>query len=415
MDREFVARLQEQRKTTWGRCRALLDHAAAQKRDLTGEEQVTYDRMNAELDQLAERITDMEATEQRSKDTEEAFTRLLGRPARGFDASPQDRETVDGLRRMLLLNDPAPVVARDESPRSNYRPGVERRDLLKTAPANFTPVSFYSQIIESLVESSAVLSAGATVLTTATGETFRIPKATAMSTAAITAEGAAISESDPTLGVVELGAYKYGVLVQCSRELIDDSGADLQSYLARETGSALGLALGAHLINGTGTGQPRGVLADATLGVTGPVGTATSLGVQATAGMGTDLLNSLYASLSEPYTRSASAGFLLRNATLAAVRNLKGSTGALVGNEYLATSPAPFWVDPNVPAMAANAKSVLFGDWSRFFVRLVSGVRFERSDDYAFANDLVTFRAILRADAALIDVSAIKYLANSAT
>ena len=37
------------------------------------------------------------------------------------------------------------------------------------------------------------------------------------------------------------------------------------------------------------------------------------------------------------------------------------------------------------------------------------------SDDYAFNTDQVTFRAILRADGALINTDAIKHFANSAT
>ena len=46
---------------------------------------------------------------------------------------------------------------------------------------------------------------------------------------------------------------------------------------------------------------------------------------------------------------------------------------------------------------------------------MVNGIRFERSDDYAFNTDLVTFRALLRADAALVDTTAIKWFAHSAT
>lgn len=411
-----ITRLTEMRQSLWTDTKAILDGAEAQRRELTASEKRAFDTNMNDLDALRQRIDKVTKDDSEMRHAAETLTRMIGPGGASFGgSSAEDREVVDGLRSMLLENNAKPITLQDDSPRAQYQPGVERRDLLKTAPANFTPVSFYGQIVEAMVDASAVLSAGATVITTQTGETFRVPRATGMSTAALTAEADPIPESDPTLGVVELGAHKYGVLVQVSRELVDDSGADLQSYLARETGTALGLALGAHLINGTGTGQPRGVLADATAGVTGPSGTATSLGAQATAGQGTDLLNALYASVSEPYTRSRSAGYLLRSATMAAVRNLKGSTGELVGNAYLAAAPAPFHVDPFVPAMAANAKSILFGDWSRYFVRVVNGVRFERSDDFAFANDLVTYRAIIRADAALVDVSAIKYLANGAS
>ena len=39
----------------------------------------------------------------------------------------------------------------------------------------------------------------------------------------------------------------------------------------------------------------------------------------------------------------------------------------------------PIVADPFMPAVTANALSIAFGDFSQFFVRLVGGVRFERS------------------------------------
>jgi HK97 family phage major capsid protein len=69
-----------------------------------------------------------------------------------------------------------------------------------------------------------------------------------------------------------------------------------------------------------------------------------------------------------------------------------------------------------VPATALSAKSLVFGDFSQFFVRFAGGVRFERSDDYAFNTDLVTFRALLRADCSLVDLTgAVKYFAGGAS
>jgi HK97 family phage major capsid protein len=326
-----------------------------------------------------------------------------------------DSATADAFRSAILEKNPSPIEVSSPNPRSYYQPGTERRDLLKSAPANFTPVSMHNQIVETMVETSAVLKAGATVITTDTGEDIRIPRSTAIGTAGIVAEAAAIPESDPTLGVVTLGALKYGLTLQLSTELANDSSVDLQAYIAREAGTAIGVALGNHLINGTGSGQPSGVILGASLGVTGPTGTSTTFGTQSTAGQGTDLLNSLYGSLAEPYIEGGSVAFLAKNATITTIRNLKASTGELVGNAYVNNSPAPFYVDPSVPALGASAKSVLVGDFSRFYVRLVNGIRFERSDDYAFANDLVTFRILLRADASVIDPSAFKWFANSAT
>ena len=65
--------------------------------------------------------------------------------------------------------------------------------------------------------------------------------------------------------------------------------------------------------------------------------------------------------------------------------------------------------------MAANAKSIIFGDLSRYFVRIAGGIRFERSDDFAFQNDLVSFKVIVRLDGALVDANGIKLFQNSAT
>jgi HK97 family phage major capsid protein len=75
----------------------------------------------------------------------------------------------------------------------------------------------------------------------------------------------------------------------------------------------------------------------------------------------------------------------------------------------------PLVADPFMPALATSALSIAFGDFSQFFVRLVGGVRFERSDDFAFGSDLVTFRAILRADGTLVDQTGAIKLYKGAT
>ncbi|MCZ0979405.1 phage major capsid protein [Streptomyces diastatochromogenes] len=405
----------------------MLDTAETAARDLTASEDAEYRAITAQLDAIDSRITDLRAQQQRTANADAAFGRLLAQPAtqNGGYHRAADGAVMDDFRSMILENNPRPIDVRWESPRSAYQPGLERRDLVTTAPANMSPVSFYGRLVEHMVESSAVLRAGATLLTTNTGEDMRVPRTTGLSTAGIVAEAAQLPESDPTMSSVTLRAYKYGFMVQVSSELVQDSGVDLAAYLAREAGQAIGLGLGNHLINGTGTGQPRGVLADATLGVTGPTGTATSFGAQGTAGQGTDLLYDLFGAVAEPYVMQPAAGWLLRNATLTSIRKLKATDGESVGGDFVTAGPAgasasmigkPAYIDPFVPAMGAGAKSVLFGDWSRYFVRMVNGIRFERSDDFAFDRDLVTFRAVLRADAALIDTTgSIKYFAHSAT
>jgi len=97
------------------------------------------------------------------------------------------------------------------------------------------------------------------------------------------------------------------------------------------------------------------------------------------------------------------------------VENLKASTGELVGNQFVANSRYPFLVDDDVPAMAADAKSILFGDWSRVAVRIAGGMRFERSNDFKFDTDEVVFRAVMRFDSRLVNTDAVRYFVNSSS
>ena len=294
---------------------------------------------------------------------------------------------------------------------------AEFRDLSKLsagAGGNTVKIGFYEKLMAHLIEVSGILAAGPTVLNTTSGEQIQIPKTTAHSTGALTAEAAAISESDPTFGQVPLDAYKYAVLLQVSNELLTDTSVDLEGYLSMQAGRAIGNAFGVHAITGSGSAQPNGVVTGSTLGVTG----ATSV-----AGVPNfDNLIDLYHSVIGPYRNSPSCGWLLRDSTVATIRKVKDSDGQYLWQPSLQIGVPdtllgkPVRTDPNVAATATSAKSVLFGDFSQYFVRFVNGVRFERSDDYAFNSDLVTYRAILRADGDLVDTTgAVKHFIGGAS
>ena len=67
--------------------------------------------------------------------------------------------------------------------------------------------------------------------------------------------------------------------------------------------------------------------------------------------------------------------------------------------------------------MAANAKSILFGDFTRYYVRIVLGMQLMRLvERYADALQ-IGFLAFMRADGNLLDAGThpIVYYSNSAT
>ncbi|MFK4100805.1 phage major capsid protein [Streptomyces sp. NPDC019531] len=401
----FIKALQERRANVWEQAKDLLDTAEKEKRDLTAEEEAKYQAFNADLDKIDARAKDLAEAEQRTKDAEAAFAGLLAKPQEQERKSETDSE----LRRWARGEQRALDVAKPE--------GVAFRDLVKgtaTAGGNTVPTTFYGKLMAHLIEVSGIMMAGPTVLSTSSGESIEIPVTTAHSSAALTAEAAAISESDPAFAKRTLGAYKYAVLLQASTELLADTGVDLEGYLAMQAGRALGNAFGVHAITGDGSSKPSGVITTASAGVTGGTGVVGAFTA--------DNLIDLYYSVIAPYRNSTSCGWLMRDATLGAARKLKDGQGQYLWQPSIQVGAPdtllgkPVNTDPNMAAVALSAKSVAFGDFSQYFVRMAGGVRFERSDDYAFNSDLVTFRGIIRADGLLVDqTGAVKVFTGGAT
>lgn len=417
MASEVAKKLFERRQNVYNEMKEVAERASDENRALNGEEESKWTALNAEIQAIDQRMKSQLEGEQRAKDIDSAFSKLDKQPR--ADGKPDGRTSTDveGGDRSVALRAFATGKSGERYFDVTAEGPVDFRTLSKlTAGAgqNTVPTDFYHQLMAHLINTSALMQTGPTVLNTSGGETIQIPKTTAHSAAAIVTEGAAIAASDPAFGQVGLGAFKYGTLIQISRELISDSGVDLEGYMSMQAGRALGNAVGQHFISGTGTGQPRGVALDATTGVTVAAGLA---------GIPTpDNLIDLYYSVIPPYRNKDTAFWLMNDTTLAAIRKFKDGQGRYIWQPaYTAGVPdtilgKPVLTDFGMALNGINAKSIVFGDFSQYFIRLAGGVRWERSDDYAFNTDLVTFRALLRADGALVDLTgAVKALVGGAT
>ena len=396
-----MQRLHEARLRAWNEIRAISDAAATEARDFTAEDEAAWAKGNADIEAIDSRLGALLDAEKRTADIEAALAKY-GPVEAPAAAAPTTEDELRALGRGELRTVEVPA---------------ERRDLTKgtaTAGGNTVPTSFYGLVLEHMIESSAILQAGATILNTASGENLEIPVTTSHSSGALISEGGSLTESDPAFAKRTLGAYKYGLSIQVSSELVADTGFDLLGYLARQAGRAVGNALGTDLITGNASSKPSGVVQTASTGVTG--GTTVSGAFTA------DNLIDLHFSVIAPYRASTSCAWIMRDATLASVRKLKDSQnqylwqpGMQVGAPDVLLGK-PVYTDPNVAAVATSAKSVIFGDISAYYVRLAGGVRFERSDDFAFQNDLVTFRAIVRGDGILADqTGAVKVFVGGAS
>jgi HK97 family phage major capsid protein len=419
----LLDQLREQRAAARAAADKILTRAAGEQRDLAADELRDYQARVVEQREADDAI---EAEHERLL----AEARAASRAGRGPTLSRQALDTARAFRSAIYAKNPAPIEVFSELPDEwpddlpepvQGRVGrvqVHSRDTLKSTATQAMGTDVYTTIVQHLVETSSLMRAGATVVTTATGEDLVIPKSTGFVTSAIIAEGASITESDPTLATVTLKAFKYANYFEISSELANDTPTNLLSFLATQAALSLGLGAtgyGDDIINGTGTTQPRGLLLDAGTGVTGPAGTGTSLGTQGTANQGTDALWNLVGSVAEPYAESSSAAFLMRNASNVIVRKLRDTTGQPVNGltDRRSILGYPAYTDPFMPAMANGVESIAFGDMSKYFIRIVNGVRFERSDEFRFQDDLIAFRCILRLDGALVDTGAVKTFVNT--
>jgi HK97 family phage major capsid protein len=419
----YVERIIDERKRAHTEQMAIVTKAAEDNRTLTADEQVTVGNIDRALDGFDSELKSWKDRAERDRIADEAradVERTVRPVDKGEAGQPGDAD----MFRSFLRGESGKSFDIDLRPAAQGRavwrtmnPGTIRRDLLEgTAAAGGTtvPTTFSSQLYDYLEVYSGVRRTGATILTTSAGEAMQFPRVATHGTAAIVGEGTALAEADPTFGAMILNAFKYGQLLQVSNELLADTGVDMLGFIARDTARALGRATDIHYVTGSGSNQPMGIMTAAATGATASNG---GTGVPTYA----NLLDLVY-SINSEY-RSMSAAWLTRDANVAGLRKLLDGNGIPLWQPSLQVGVPdrllgyPVVDDPNVAAFATGAtatassvKGLAFGDFSAFYIRDVQGIRFERSDEFAFSTDLVTFRAILRTDSDLIDTSAIKLL-----
>ncbi len=390
---EYIKQQHEARQKAWHEAKALLDVAAAEKRDLTAEENAKYENISADLDSRAKVIETLKADAEREIRAAESMQGFENQ-ARPVAEVRNEKNDADAIR----------ALARGDIRSYNF----EKRDVTKGSTGSPVPTSFYDQVIL-LARTVGPMLETSTILNTAGGENLQIPSLSAYSTGTVTSEGNEIGESDPTFNnFVTLSAYKYSFLTQVSRELVEDAGVDILGFLATQTGNAMGYAVNNALTVGTGTTQPNGLVSRAGSAVTG-----TSLNPTA------DNLIDLVYSIETVGRRLPGTGFQMNSASIANVRKLKDGSGQYLFTPSLSADARdlllgyPIFENPAMASAASAAKPVIFGNLPSYYVRQVGGLKLDRSDDFAFSNDLITFRSTFRVDGNLIQTSHVKFFKSS--
>ncbi|RVO81107.1 phage major capsid protein [Sinorhizobium meliloti] len=410
-----ITELREKQQKLVADARALL----ADIKDDTAEVRVAelesqHDAAMAEYDRLEARIKREEALEARERDMNAADDR---RP-NGEDRSVQGgrHESADEARAAAF--------------RSYLRHGLEdmpaeERKIVREMRAQavgtdskggyLVPEGFMAELVKSLKAWGPMLDPGITrVLTTTAGNSIPWPTMDDTSNeGALIGENTQVTESEVAFGTKTLEAYKYtSGVVLVSAELLQDSAIDVEGTVRSAMAERIGRIGNRHLTVGTGSSQPNGIVTAATA-VTG---------VAAAAAITFDNLIDLFHAVDPAYRDDPSARWMFSDGTLKALRKIKDVEDRYVWQpaDVRTGAPAtilekPYSINQAVAAIGASNKSVVFGAFNRYVVRMVREFAIRRLVERYADYDQTGFIGFTRLDGELLDAAAVKTLQHAAS
>lgn len=429
--------LYDRRGQVWEAYKALLDATA--DRTLSGQEKEAEARMSVELDELDEAIRTQEKGRERAERYEApaepaVSTRSADNALHSHPATPEGPAGTGAIRNAVRAAGAGEFVAIADYERAfdaYLRRGLgklsgEQRSLLdkyefrdlsigtNSAGGYTVPPGFVQKITDALKLYGGMIQV-ANVINTDSGQPLQWPTADDTgNVGAILSENTAATTQDITFGTKTLSAFMYSSkMVKVSFQLLNDSAFDLGAWLPIKFAQRIGRAINAHFTTGTGGGtQPSGLVPGLSVGKTGTTGQTLTVILDDLV----DLIHSV-----DPAYR-ANARFMLADSSVKVVRKLKDSTGQLLWQPSVQQGVPdtllgyPVTINQDMPVMAANAKSIAFGDFNAAYViRQVQGVQVKRFDE-RFADALqVGFLSFARYDGTVDDANAAKLYQNSAT
>ena len=396
-----ILELREKRAKAWEAAKAFLDSHRNDKGVLSAEDDAAYTRMEQEITDLGKEIARLERQEALDAELNRPVNKpLTGKPMNGKEENKTGRAT-DEYRQnfwnMMRSKAPMPSV-------------VNALQIGTDSEGGYLVPDEYERTLVEALEEENVFRQLAKVIQTSSGDR-KIPIVTSHGSAAWLDEEDALTESDEVFGQTSLSAYKLGTFLKVSDELLNDSVFDLPSYISTEFARRIGAKEEEAFFVGDGSGKPTGIFA-ATGGAQTGVTAASSTAITA------DELIDLFYSLKSPYRRKAV--WVMNDSTVKAIRKLKDNQGQYLWQPSLTDGTPdtilnrPEYTASYVPAIAAGAKTIAFGDFSYYWIADRQGRSFKRLNELFATTGQVGFMATQRVDGKLILSEAIKVLAQKA-
>ncbi|MEM1142733.1 MAG: phage major capsid protein [Pseudomonadota bacterium] len=217
---------------------------------------------------------------------------------------------------------------------------------------------------------------------------------------------------DVVFGERRMGAYVHDTgIVRIPMELLQDSAFDIESLMDDVFGERLGRTANDVLTVGSGTNQPHGIVPAAGVGIT----------VASNAAIASDELFDMQHSVDPAYRASPRCRWQFNDATLNVLKKLKDGDGNYLWQmgdirqgEPNTLLNHPYSINQAMADIGASARSIVFGDHSRYVVRKVRGfMLMTLRERYAerFQIGMVGFK---RFDGELLNSNAVKALVHPA-
>ena len=379
--------LQETRGEALAEIQTLRDVIANENRDFTADEEQKWDRCNADFDAASKRIDIIEQTRTREDIAAEARAE-----------SRAEEPQVDPLRAFLRQCNSSEGAGLPLF-RSAPKTAEEARAMSTTVDSEggYTiPTDLVRNIEIAMLEFGGVREV-ARIIRTEGGNQLDIPTVNDTgNTGSIEGENDALATTDVTFGTKALNAYKVSSdLVKIPFELFQDSAFNMGELLGQLLGERIARNAAALYTTGTGSSQPNGAVTASALGVT----------AAGAAAITADELIDLFHSVGRSYRRNGT--FMMADATAKLIRKLKDGDSQYLWNPGIQAGQPdvllgrPVVTNDDMPAATTGLKSVLFGDFSKFWIRDVANVRIRQLNERFADNDQIGFVALLRTDSEL--------------
>ena len=388
------------------------NHILAEKGDQTWsvEDQQKFDNLADEIERAKSQIRAEERM--RELDADKFFNAL---PAGG--ANPGQRQE-DGS---ISVRDAVALYLRNGN-NVTAEQAIAIRNAMSTTTTTeggYTVPSEIAGMVIDKLKAYGGMRDVATILSTSTGVNMSWPTSDGTAdVGAIVGQNTAVNGADITFGTIGLNPFYYtSNKIALPLELIQDSAIDVIAYVIDRLATRIARIQNTHFTTGGGTTVPDGVIPKSGTGKTGTTGQTVTV-------IYDDLID-LKHSVNRAYRKNGV--YMMNDLSVAIVSKLKDTTGrpiwtpgdaeSIVGGKPDTLCGYPVVINDDVAVMAANAKSIAFGDLSKYTIRDVQGTtRIQRFDDSAFAlANQVGFCGWTRSGGNLLDTAAVKVYVNSAT